>query len=299
MKNITMLQTGYRQLAILSLLYEKNLSKAEIIENLYSKYGINLSKETFKLDINTLIEAGFKIKRGHKGNNYKISLDKNFTLLKFSEFDISFFSLIKEYLLEAGDFNDIYQLKKFYKKLLPFFQVDKQSLIMDFNFLNSVEDKILDALISFKKSQETCNLTYKSKDGQNKEKRGIIKDILVRNGKIYADCIFEDVNNNQTLRTDNITKAEKSETEMPNREFKIRKTKYLVKKEYFENYPLENNERIIGEDENAIEIELLENNPFFIVQRILTLGENCIKIKDEFIKNLVIKSINETLEIYN
>lgn len=293
-----MLQTGYRQIAILSLLYEQNLSKTEIIENLYLKYGITLSKETFKLDINTLAEAGFKIKRGHKGNDYKISLDKNFAMLKFSDADIFFFSLVKEYILEIGNFENIYRLKKFYKILSLFFREDARFLILNFKFLNFVDDEILDMLINFKKNQETCTIIYKSAEGQNKEKAGIIKDIIVRNGKIYVDCIFEDTKYIKTLRVDNIVKIEKSKAEILNRNFKPRKTRYLVEKEYFRNYPLENNEKIINEDENSYEIELLENNPFFIVQRILVLGKNCIKIKDDFIKNLVIKAISETLEMY-
>lgn len=293
-----MLQTGYRQIAILSLLYEQNLSKTEIIENLYLKYGITLSKETFKLDINTLAEAGFKIKRGHKGNDYKISLDKNFAMLKFSDADIFFFSLVKEYILEIGNFENIYRLKKFYKILSLFFREDARFLILNFKFLNFVDDEILDMLINFKKNQETCAIIYKSAEGQNKEKAGIIKDIIVRNGKIYVDCIFEDTKYIKTLRVDNIVKIEKSKAEILNRNFKPRKTRYLVEKEYFRNYPLENNEKIINEDENSYEIELLENNPFFIVQRILVLGKNCIKIKDDFIKNLVIKAISETLEMY-
>ena len=71
-----MLHTGFRLIAILELLYEKNLSKTEIQNAIFEKYKIQISKETLKLDLNTLKEAGFEIKKGNRGNSFKFSLNK-------------------------------------------------------------------------------------------------------------------------------------------------------------------------------------------------------------------------------
>ena len=54
--------TGFRTLILLDLLLREPLTKGEIIERLSKNpYITNISKETLRLDINTLKAAGFEI----------------------------------------------------------------------------------------------------------------------------------------------------------------------------------------------------------------------------------------------
>lgn len=216
-KSDMMLQTGFRLVAILELLYEKNLSKTEIQNALFEKYKIKTSKETLKLDINTLLSAGFDIKKGNRGNSFRFALNKNFTMLKFDKNDVLKLSLIKDFALETLDFQTVNEIRKFYKKLAPFFREEQKNQILNFGFYNIINDNILNAAIEFNKNKNTCNIIYNSRSGGKKEAKAIIKNIIQRNKKVYIECIFEDRNDNVTLRLDNISNIKKSSTEIQNK----------------------------------------------------------------------------------
>lgn len=293
-----MLHTGFRLIAILELLYEKNLSKTEIQNAIFEKYKIQISKETLKLDLNTLKEAGFEIKKGNRGNSFKFSLNKNFAMLKFDRADALKLSLIKDFVLETADFQTVYNIRKFYKKISLFFNEDTKAQLLNFGFYNTIADNIIDAVIEFNKSENTCNITYNSRSGGKKETKAIIKNIIQRNKKVYVDCIFEDREDNVTLRLDNICNITKSTTEIPNKNIFQKPVKYSVKRSYFNIHPIEGNEKIINIDKNKADLELFETSTFFKVQKILSYGKNCLDIKDNNIKKLVIKNLEKALEFY-
>ena len=95
-KNCWISLTGYRTLFVLRLLLEKSRTIDELVEilshnELASK---SISKDTIRLTINTLKNAGCNIKRPCKTNGYKYEiLSHPFTLYISKEESFSFIKL--------------------------------------------------------------------------------------------------------------------------------------------------------------------------------------------------------------
>ena len=284
LKNDRMLLTGFRLLAILKLLYEKDLQKKEIIDCLKKEFNISVSDETLKLDLNTLIKAGYKIKRGHKGNNYKLKLDKNFIMLRFTDSQSAFFSLLKDFALENLEYSEIYALKSFYNKLKNYFNENDFSKINNFGFFDIV--------------QETCDIIYSSPQKGVVKLVTRLKKLNIKNNKLYVRCSNNYEDGEMLLRADNIKQVSKSEEKYRELKTDTKKTRYKISKEYFKTHPLENIEKIVGSDKNTLEIELLETNNLFNAQRIISLGTNCISVNNDIIKERIIKNLDLALELY-
>ena len=298
LKNDRMLLTGFRLLAILKLLYEKDLQKKEIIDCLKKEFNISVSDETLKLDLNTLKKAGYKIKRGHKGNNYKLKLDKNFIMLKFTDSQSAFFSLLKDFALENLEYSEIYALNSFYNRLKNYFNENDFSKINNFGFFDVVNEKLIITINHFIQSQETCDIIYSS------PQKGVVKLVTrlkkldIKNNKLYVRCSNNYEDGEMLLRADNIKQVSKSEEKYRELKTDTKKTRYKISKEYFKTHPLENIEKIVGSDKNTLEIELLETNNFFNAQRIISLGTNCISVNNDIIKERIIKNLDLALELY-
>lgn len=298
------LQTGFRLIKILEALYKNDLSKNEIKKYLQLECGFELSDETLKLDINTLIKAGFKIKRGTKSNSFKIHLDKNFTMLQLTEDDAYILKTAKDFVLDNLCADEIFKLKSFYQKLAPFIKEDYQALVFDFRFFDMVNEKIFEMLKKAVCDEEICSILYNSPEWGKKEYKILPKNISVVNGKLYLTSYEEYKTEQTTFRFDNILSVKKLENEnITNftryKKYLQPKTCYKVSKNFYENSPIEGNEKVVFENENFVEIEVDEINDLFIVQKLITLGENCIDISNFKVKNKTLKHLKETLELYN
>ncbi len=295
-KNIQL--TGFRLIAVLISLFEKDLSKNEIIELLNKKYGFkNLSKETIKLDINTLIKAGFNITRGKRTNNYKYSLDKSFIKLKPDKNELLLLNSIKNTAFEFCGYDEILNLKSFFEKI-PFENAETSDLY-NFKIFNSVNKEIVKELESAVKNNKTVSIIYNSPDKGETEMEFTPDKITFRNDKLYLEGISNIHDNYASLRADNIRKI--IEIKDKTKEIKTsdkKKTRYVITKSFYENNPPEEFEKAVKIDENEVEIEACNIDDFFVVQRILTLGKNCLKIKRKEIKQNVLKILNETLKEY-
>lgn len=302
-KNEEVLQTGLRLIGILKALYDNNLTKNEIKSYLVNNYNLKLSDETLKLDINTLIKVGFKIKRGNKGNGFKIHLDKNFSFLKFNKSEICFIEAIKNFTLDNSDFEAIFNLKNFIKKITPCLPDIYKNQINDFKFFGILNEKIIDTIKYAIENKKVCKIIYNIQENGKTEFKILPEKIFIINGKLYFSSYEEYQTKEITFRFDNILSVQIMEEANIKKFFnykplKIQKTSYKIAKEFYKNHFLNSNEEIIAEDENFYEIQINETSDFFITQRITTLGTNCISLNNIKIKNDIIKNLKETLEVY-
>lgn len=299
LKKDAMLQTGFRLIGILEALYEEDRAKSEIKDRLWQKYGIgNFSDETLKLDINSLIKAGFKIKRGTRKNGYKIHLDKNFVMMKLSHEDVCLLNAIKETVFEFGDYKKVLKLKSFYKKLSDFVCDEYRFELSDFKFFNSVNDKIIEALNDAIENNSFCVVIYNSSVGGNKEAEIFPEKIFMRNDKLYLSCYLKSGKTKIVFRTDNIKSVAMTEKRKETEENADKKVKYVISKSFYENNPVENFENPFNFGKKQVEIETSGEHDFFTVQRLITLGEDCLNINDVKIKEKILKSLKESLELY-
>ena len=299
-KNNQTLKTGFRLIKILEALSEKDLTKNEIKEWFQKNHNINFSDETLKLDINTLIKKGFKIKRGHKGNGFKLHLDKDFTTVKLTKEETALLCAIKDFVLDKGKTKDIFDLKHVYQTITPFIREEFEPAFLNFKFFNTINEKIEKTLQEAINDKQYCTIIYNSSEGVKKEADIFPQKIIIINEKPYLTCFAEEKRKDTTFRLDNIISVKKFLKKSPAhyKTQRLLKTRYKILNEDYEITPIENNERVIYQNlENKI-IEINMDSEFFIVQRLITLGEKCRKINNPKIKKAVLKSLEATLELY-
>ena len=290
--------TGFRLIALLKLLFEKDLSKSELLELLNKKYNLSPSKETIKLDINTLINCGFEIKRGTKTNNYKYSLNKNFISLKLDKKEINFLNSIKNTVTELYNFEDILNLKSLFLKL-PFENGEETFELINFKIFNFVNGDIINKLKNAVNKDKSVVILYNSPEKGEIEIEIDLDKITYKKEKLYVEGYSNIHNNYASFRTDKIIKILKfKDGNKKFKKFSKEKTRYIVTKNFYEQNPLEEFEKAVKFGKDKVELEATGIDDFFIVQRILTIGKDCIKIKRKEIKDKIINTLNETLKEY-
>ncbi len=298
-ENRVILKTALRLVGIAEALFEKDQTKAEIKKWLFEKYNLAPSDETLKLDVNTLIKLGFEVKRGNKCNDFKLHLNKNFTMLKFSHKNAFILSALKNLALDIVNFSEVLKLKKFYEKILPFINEEHKTEISDFKHFSEINNQILKTVQEICEKRHICSLVYNSPARGKVEIVVRIEKIFVLNDKFYLQCIEEERGFETTLRLDCVLDVKKLQKQNEPSKYKEKeKFKYFLSKEFYQNNPLQNNERVIFEDETQVEVELDETNEFIIAQRLIALGKNCLKFENEKIKYKALDILNSALEIY-
>ncbi len=291
--------TGFRLLKILELLNKKDAKKSEIKEYLKNILNKEVSDETLKLDINTLINSGFEIKRKHIDKQTHYCLSNKVKMFKLTKEETFILDSIKNASFDFLEWKKILFLKEFYKRIFEFAQDKRDLFIGDFDFFDSVNMGLVDKIEEGINKKLYCYILYNSYNNGIKEALVIPIQIIIRNHKLYMDYIKDDSKEVFTLRFDNIKSAKITDIDASLEIKKIKKSvKYNVKKSYFENNPMENSEKVLKKTALVYEIETLEKHDFFLVQRLLTLGKNCTKISDSKIKNKITDILKETLEAY-
>ncbi len=298
-RNRGILVTGLRLLAILQILQKGEVAKNEIADFITKEFCIKeFSKETLKLDINTLIASGFEIKRKGSGEGFRYLLNKKILFRKFNKEETEILGLIKEAALELSDYKQILFVKSFFEDIRECFPCDFSSEILDFGFYNRVNPIIVKKIETLIKDKKCCKIIYDSPSKGKREIGGIPDKIVKRNGKLYLNCYAKKYDGKITLRVDNIMSVEETD-KIPEFEILYEKpVRYTVKKDYLENHPLLESEKIIKTGGKRVEIESDEEDEFFIIQRILSLGTNCLKIDNDKIKSKAAYYLKKTLENY-
>lgn len=299
MKDKSILLTGLRLVGILKMLNKKASTRQEIMDWFNEEFKISpFSMETMKLDINTLLKLGYKIKKHRKNGQNYLSLDEEIIMLKLGEEDISFLVAVKNFALENLDYKDVFQLKEFYKQLSLYAKDEYKQYLLDFKCFNFANKKIIKNLQEVMDNKTICKILYSSPS--NNKRQILIQPIriFVKNNKFYLKCLTNEYSKKVSYRVDNILNVDKAEEKISFIEEKEEKFVYAVKKKSFDNMFLEKDENVINKNSKEVFIETDEENDFFVAQRIISLQKNCTKVKDDKIKNKVIENLKEILELY-
>ncbi len=304
MKEESILKTGLRLLVILEVLFEHESTKSEITQVFREKYKIReFSGETLKLDINTLIKAGFNVKRIKSGNKIRFTPDENFIPIKLTFEDVCFLKVIKKLSIELLNYKQILHLQSFFKRIAPFIKDNNAYGLYDFGFFNLVNRKIVEEIEALISKKESCILIYDSPSRGKTEIPVLPVELIYKNKKLYLKAAAKKYNGTATFRIDNIKGIKTIEHDFDFIEFSPNKQKppilYTISKAYYENFPLEKDEKAIIFDDDKVVIETDENDSFFVIQRLLTIGKNVLSIDNKRIKNKIIENLEQTLEVYN
>lgn len=293
--------TGFRVLFLLDLLLNTPLSKDEIISKLSSNpYITNISKETVRLDLNTLKAAGFEIENTGKAQNYKYKINWSPIKIKFTKKELNVLINARNAILKLSDWEYIVNLYCLFEKISKFIKdEDEINELMDFGYFLNVDFKILKELNALTKRKKEILLLYNSPNSGKKEIAIKLKEIKYNDSKLYLTGTSKDYPDNTILRVDNvlniikILKESKTGKKSPQK-----KMQYRIHPNAKEYLNLLGEEKILKENDTFIEIEIKSDNEFSVIQRLLSFGDDLILIKDKEIKEKYTLTLKNMLKTY-
>ncbi|MCX4275657.1 MAG: WYL domain-containing protein [Candidatus Gastranaerophilales bacterium] len=297
--------TGFRVLFLLDLLLKAPLTKTDMVNELSKNpYVSNVSKETVRLDLNTLKSAGFEIQNLGRGKDYKYKI--NWSPIKFgiTKKELRVLSRTKDAVIKLSDPFYIIKLYKLFEKISKAVEDENAVFeLLNFRYFLEVDLQILNELYALTNRKKTVLLLYNSPNSSTKEIPVKLKEIKYTGSKLHLIGTSEKYPDNTVLRVDNIVKiikilSKKEEKELFQKKG-VRKTSYRINKECKNTMNLLLEEKIIKETFSYIETEVKSDNDFMVIQRLLSFGEDLISIKNKDIKEKYLNMLQNMYEIYN
>lgn len=297
--------TGFRVLFLLDLLLKAPLTKTDMVNELSKNpYVSNVSKETVRLDLNTLKSAGFEIQNLGRGKDYKYKI--NWSPIKFgiTKKELRVLSRTKDAVIKLSDPFYIIKLYKLFEKISKAVEDENAVFeLLNFRYFLEVDLQILNELYALTNRKKTVLLLYNSPNSGKKEIPVKLKEIKYTGSKLHLIGTSEKYPDNTVLRVDNIVKiikilSKKEEKELLQKKG-ARKTSYRINKECKNTMNLLLEEKIIKETFSYIETEVKSDNDFMVIQRLLSFGEDLISIKNKDIKEKYLNMLQNMYEIYN
>lgn len=293
-KNCWISLTGYRTLFVLRLLLEKSRTIDELIKILSNDQLAckSVSKDTIRLTINTLKNAGCDIKRPCKTNGYKYELLSHPFSLKISSDELFAFIKLREEVSKDLCFEDVLKLNDLYKKIFSLTE-NKEIIneILDTELLYDIDKKILKDLMNSKIMGKQLLIKYNSPENGQEELRIVPKKIIYENGKLYLNCFNYKYQSASVLSVDKILDI----ISIGMKENDIKEQYYAVIYEVYGfsalNFELKDYEEIIAKEENSITVRATVKNEFFFIQRLLLFGTDFKIISPSFFKEKLINKV--------
>ena len=163
--------TGFRTLILLDLLLREPLTKGEIIERLSKNpYITNISKETLRLDINTLKAAGFEIQNTGKANKYRYKINWSPIQFNLTRKELNVLLRTKEALIKLSNWEYIVRLYGLFEKITPLIKDENDiNELMNFHQFSNIDFKTLKELNALSARKKEVILLYNSPNSGIKE----------------------------------------------------------------------------------------------------------------------------------
>ena len=291
--------TGNRVLFILSLLLKGGISKNEIMHAISLNPNLKpVSSDTIRLDMNTLRDAGFVIENSNKDYKYRLLWAP--IKIKFQKSEITLLNKIKKSALDLWDWKSILNLYKVFEKISDYIEDDNlKEKFLDFRNFKYVDLKLLVELDYHCQKRNEIVIEYNSPKKGIKEIHLKCLEISLNHNtdKLHLYCKFPGYNDTSYLRLDKIIRVINVIKDKTIEDPIIEVCSYKLRKTAFKDFNLEENEKIVSENDDYITIEVKLKNKFHFIQRLAILGEDAIcdepEIKRGFLENLL-----KTREVY-
>lgn len=294
--------TGYRTLLVLRLLIIRDYSLEELIEILKNDKFSNkaLSKDTVRLTIKTLKDAGCEILRPCKSNNYKYKLISHPFYLNITDDELKVLNKLRNKLFEEVPYQTIIKLNKIYEKLFILTQNDEiMDKIIGANPLINIDENVLKQIANPKIIGKKTQILY---DSYNVEKE--ILDIVPykiteENNKMYLLCYLFKYNKISTLNVERILKV----ISVNLAEHFNKESFYEVIYKVFDNsakdFTPKDYEEIIEQEQDCLTIKAKVTNDFWFIQRLLLFGRDFRIVSPDFFKEKLINKIKSIRKEYD
>ena len=293
--------TGYRTLFVLKLLIEKSRSLNEIIELLQANEITNksLSKDTVRLTMNTLREAGCKISFPNKSNNYKYILSYHPFCLHFSEDELNVLLKLRDSLSQELSYQDVFVLNEIFHKIIKLSNSkEKIDLFEDTKALLGIDKALVDEfekLLSLKRKVQIC---YDSPTNGEENIDIIPKKITYENGNLYLLAFNFKYKGNSLFCFTRIKKINMIYMYSEDDENQAYEVVYKLSGISMATFDKKEYETILSEDKNEITVKAIVENEFSFVQRLLLFGADFKIVSPHSFKEKLIDKIKRIQRVY-
>ena len=294
-KKIWISLTGYRILLILSSLIQEGRTLKELIEILSDNKYTNksVSKDTVRVAINTLKNAGCVISRPTKANDYKYELISHPFVLSMSEKELNVFLSLRNKMLDELDWKDVFELNALYEKIMLLTFNEKQILLTKETApFAEIDKSILKDISNSQIIGKKVRIVYDSPEFGEEEIDVVPEKLTYENAHMYLWCYSFKYNRNSLLSIERIKKILSYNIFEHAEQTKILyDVVYSVTGESFNTFEKKEFEEIIEKSKSELKVLAHVENEFYFIQRLLLFGADFKIISPDFFREKLINKI--------
>lgn len=273
---------------------EKSHTVDELVQIIEKNKIINkvTSKDTIRIDLNTLKRAGCKISRPSKANNYKYELLSHPFTFKLSNKELKVLLRLRDKLTQEMDWKDVLIFNELYRKIASVtFNEELINEIENTKPLINVNADILEELSSPLIAGKKVQIIYNSPEFGEEKLDIIPQKISFENGKLYLWCYSYKYKMNSLLNIERIVKinfVDISQTIETKSSYDVT---YSIVGNALKTFEPKEFEEVIEKTKDLIKVLAHVENEFYFIQRLLLFGKDFKIIAPDFFKEKLINKI--------
>jgi len=291
--------TGVRAIVILALLNIKPCSFEEIKDFLVSSNIVSreYSVDTIRIDLNTLKYIGCNISKATKSTNNMYILRSHPFQLNFTEEEIDTLKKIYKTIYRNLSIERLLEYDNLFNKLADSVKDEKISEhLRGISLLKSYDKKLIkDTLIDAQKQTQLI-INYNVPNSKDSKYEITIEKLGFRSDKLYVYCYNHSLKKRTFLNFSRI--KEIIARKIRNENFKTSDTLVEFELNNYENYELEEFEKIVEIKDNKAIISGSYYTEFIAMQRILYFASDCKLIKPTELKEQLISKLKQMRSQY-
>lgn len=293
--------TGYRTLLVLMSLIEKGRTIEELVDILKGNPITNksVSKDTVRITLNTLKNAGCQISRPIKSKGFKYELLVNPFSLKLTDENLITLVRLRETLVNKVPWKDVITINNLYHKLVEL--TGNQSQINFIDETKSLGNVNPDIIASFLNENIICKkiqLEYLSPEYGKEDIYVVPYKIIYENKRLYILCYSFKYNANCFLEVSRIIKIKSVYSKEKYPKENSYKVIYRISGQAMENYEKTYYETILKKTAAYMDIEANVSNEFTFIQRILLYGSDFTIISPYVFREKLIDKVKQIRRNY-
>lgn len=286
--------TGYRVLLILRALMEKSCSVVDLLEIVQKNIPDDktISKDTIRVDLNTLKNAGCKISRPSKSNDYKYELLSHPFILELSEKELNTLLRLRDKVAYDMDWKETLILNEIYSKIISLtFNEEQKELVEVSKPLFGIQEDILNQITNPSFIGKKVEIVYNSPKFGEEILHVIPRKITYETGRMHLWCYSFKYKMNSILNAERILKIISVNISEKIDVSSVYDVEYIVLGNSVKMFEKEEFEEILEKNEDSIRVLAHVENEFYFIQRILLFGCDFRIISPEFFKEKLINKI--------
>lgn len=263
----------------------------EILQN-NSMTNKSFSKDTIRVALNTLKNAGCEISRPNKINNYKYELVSHPFTFKLSDKELKTFIRLREKMVQEMELSDIFALNEIYEKIISLTFNDEQiTQIQDSKILSNVNKTVLKEISNPKIFNKKIRIIYDSPEFGEEEIDVVPQKITFENNNLYLWCYSFKYQMNSLLSIARIKRVISIDISKTIETTSIYDVVYTITGNSLKTFEKKEFEEILEKTENTIKVLAHIENEFYFIQRLLLFGSDFKIISPSFLKEKLINKI--------